>query len=272
MEPVHIAYIGGYGRSGSTLLEWLMCCHDAVWGLGEAGRPSVELLEHDRQCTCGAEARDCPVWHTLCEEGVDSRIWSHYDILEKAMSTLPKEARVIVDGSKTASHCHFFPFQARRRMGNRFVMLHITRHPCGVLWSMIKGNNRKMEAEIDEKEGGVVRFTKLLRTIYGWSVANLSASVFGLLYRDGYLRISYEELATDPEPVIKRVLGRFDLHDVDIDRAPLAANRHQLFGNRMRLSGQLNVKLDESWKHSLKWPYRFVCKLTTAPVRLLLGI
>lgn len=272
MKPVHIAYIGGYGRSGSTLLEWLMCCHDAVWGLGEAGRLSIESLKRDSQCTCGAAVRDCPVWQALCEDGMDTRNWSHLDIIERVLRPLPAEARVIVDGSKTASHPMFFPFLARRRFGKRFVMVHITRHPCGVLWSMLKGNNKKMEAKIAEKGNLLLRMTKLCRMLYGWSSANLSALIFGVLYRDSYLRVSYEELATDPGPVISRVLQRFDLHDVDIDRAPIAANRHQLFGNRMRLSGNLHVNLDESWKHSLKWHYRFVCMVITAPMRFLLRI
>ena len=57
-----LVLIGGYGRSGSTLLEMLLSHRLAALGLGEVKYAwSRGFLRGDR-CSCGRWARDCPVW------------------------------------------------------------------------------------------------------------------------------------------------------------------------------------------------------------------
>lgn len=55
-----LVYIGGYGHSGSTLLEYLMAASPEVIGCGEV----VSVLRYcgrKSKCTCRT-IRDCPVW------------------------------------------------------------------------------------------------------------------------------------------------------------------------------------------------------------------
>ena len=59
-----LVYIGGYGHSGSTLLEYLLAASPKVVAFGEVA--SV-LRERGRKgkCTCGREVRLCPLWGPL---------------------------------------------------------------------------------------------------------------------------------------------------------------------------------------------------------------
>src|SRR5215468_9937032 len=56
-----LVYIGGYGHSGSTLLEYLLAASPMVIACGEVA--SV-LRERGRKgkCTCGRKVKLCPVW------------------------------------------------------------------------------------------------------------------------------------------------------------------------------------------------------------------
>ena len=56
-----LVYIGGYGHSGSTLLEYLLAASPEVIACGEVA--SV-LRERGRKakCTCRRDIKDCPVW------------------------------------------------------------------------------------------------------------------------------------------------------------------------------------------------------------------
>ena len=60
-EVTKLVYIGGYGHSGSTLLEYLLAASPETVACGEVA--SV-LRDRDRKgnCTCGRSINECPVW------------------------------------------------------------------------------------------------------------------------------------------------------------------------------------------------------------------
>ena len=63
-EVTKLVYIGGYGHSGSTLLEYLLAASPEAVACGEVA--SV-LRDRDRKgkCTCRRPIRECPVWGPL---------------------------------------------------------------------------------------------------------------------------------------------------------------------------------------------------------------
>ena len=63
-EVTKLVYIGGYGHSGSTLLEYLLAASPETVACGEVA--SV-LRDRDRKgkCTCRRPIRECPVWGPL---------------------------------------------------------------------------------------------------------------------------------------------------------------------------------------------------------------
>jgi hypothetical protein len=60
-DVTKLIYIGGYGHSGSTLLEYLLAASPEIVACGE-----VSSVLHQRgrkeKCTCGKPAAACPVW------------------------------------------------------------------------------------------------------------------------------------------------------------------------------------------------------------------
>ncbi len=57
-----VGYIGGLGRSGSTLLETIAGCFDEVCVLGEVVHLWERGVRDDRLCGCGERFSRCPFW------------------------------------------------------------------------------------------------------------------------------------------------------------------------------------------------------------------
>ena len=56
-----LVYIGGYGHSGSTLLEYLLAASPEVIACGEVASVRRER-GRKAKCTCRRDIKDCPVW------------------------------------------------------------------------------------------------------------------------------------------------------------------------------------------------------------------
>ncbi len=57
MEPVRTVFVIGSGKCGSTLLDLLLDGHSQMFGVGE-----INGVREDSVCTCGMQAKDCPIW------------------------------------------------------------------------------------------------------------------------------------------------------------------------------------------------------------------
>ena len=57
-----VVFIGGFGRSGSTLLERMLGCLDGVVTLGEVGHLWQRGIVNDESCACGQPFSRCPFW------------------------------------------------------------------------------------------------------------------------------------------------------------------------------------------------------------------
>jgi len=61
MTRPSILFIGGSGRSGSTMLDILLNQHPAVSAVGEVHRLANYYLQGE-ECTCGEMVSECPYW------------------------------------------------------------------------------------------------------------------------------------------------------------------------------------------------------------------
>ena len=57
-----LVYIGGFGQSGSTLLESLLTANPQVVACGEIANGFEGRTGRELKCSCGELAKDCPVW------------------------------------------------------------------------------------------------------------------------------------------------------------------------------------------------------------------
>jgi len=71
-----IIYIGGYGRSGSTLLDIILGQSKYIESGGEIVHAQRDIKEN-KKCTCNKFLEECTVWSKVYSE-INSEISSHY--------------------------------------------------------------------------------------------------------------------------------------------------------------------------------------------------
>ncbi|MFV2196591.1 sulfotransferase family protein [Nocardiopsis sp. LOL_012] len=294
-------FVGGMGRSGSTLIERLLGELPGFCPVGEAVHLWRRGLVENERCGCGAPFHDCGFWTEVGKEAFGG--WERLDApdllrLKAAVDrtrhlpallrgTAPGPlasrcgrytefyhrlyaavawvggAHVIVDASKHASlaACLF------RRYGTRMRLLHVVRDPRAVAHSWSKRIARP-DASPASSEPEMARYGTG-RAAVQWMVQN---TAFEALERRGLptLRVRYEDFVADPAAEFARIAAFAGHGDSppDLESGLGAAATHAVSGNPMRFAGgPLGVRPDHGWRTSLApWRRRLVTALT-APVR-----
>jgi len=102
-EVTKLVYIGGYGHSGSTLLEYLLAASPKVVACGEVASVLRERRRKGK-CTCGREVRLCPVWGPLLASTETLDGMTHERLARALLAQDGGAHAVLVDSSKTAWH------------------------------------------------------------------------------------------------------------------------------------------------------------------------
>lgn len=291
-----IVYIGGYGRSGSTLLDVLLGSHPQAVSLGEVRYAQRHIDRGVTVCGCGSAADACSLWgdqrvkstlaayHATRSRSLLEGWWGYllairaagagsygattFDLYHALAETA--EADVLVDSSKTAGGARSRPYLLHRLAGLPVKLVHLSRDPRSVNRSVRSGSNEARETgeDLDTRFAG-------LRGTLGWLFANLAALLAGwLIGRDNYLRLRYEDLIAEPEASLRRLwqFSGLEPHIMDetLERGPGLTPAHVIGGNRMSRSGSVRVRPrrpappDTGLRDALIW-------ISTLPVALLLG-
>ncbi|HUU24982.1 MAG TPA: hypothetical protein VMW68_05395 [Methyloceanibacter sp.] len=172
-----LVYIGGYGWSGSTLLEMLMTIDPDVVGCGETVG-ALRPWNIDRRCSCGRGPHECPVWGPLLAAMESRAGWRHEELDAGLRRIVSPGHSMMVDSSNTAWGEALSPFRLRRAFAEDFQLVHLVRDPRAVCWSITKDEIKRAD-----REGGRA---KILRRCFvgatGWITANLACELFGWLY------------------------------------------------------------------------------------------
>jgi hypothetical protein len=243
-----LIYIGGYGRSGSTLLEYLLTASPAVIAMGEVAR-HFQRFGQIKTCTCGRSAEDCPVWHSFQDLSGKLKGWGHEQLTLAMFAQISGQYAVMVDGSKTAWGSFLMPFKLRKRLGEDFLLIHLVRDPRAVYWSTIRTAQKHEDTRLMSKP-----IIRCFRSSAGWTAANLACELFGWLYPKQYMRLHYEDLAQSPQDVLRRILEKVSVEPpASLERAESLDNRHQLYGNSMRFRplSLTEVREDVAWKSDM---------------------
>jgi hypothetical protein len=259
-----LIYIGGYGRSGSTLLERLLTADANVVACGEVGR-HLQRLKSAKTCSCGRRMKLCPVWSPFRHKRDSLKDWDHRRLALAMLNHLSPNFSVMVDSSKTAWGSALMPFRSRRDLGDDFLLVHLVRDPRGVCWSTIRTLRRR-------KKGGR-ELGRCLRTIFGWMFANLACEAFGLIHPNHYLWLRYEDMVGAPQNVLAPVFGKVALKPSSLESLAKYDNRHQLHGNRMRFKAVslADLKEDIAWKSKMPLAYRRLTLLLSWPLNARYG-
>ncbi|GLY96440.1 sulfotransferase [Actinoplanes sp. NBRC 103695] len=293
-----VLYLGGLGRSGTTLVERLLGELPSVCALGEIVHLwQRDILDNER-CGCGARFAACTFWKRVGERAFNgwgnvdvARVHALQDLVERtrhiprlAAGQMPMDevreyagyyakvyaaaaevsgSSVVVDSSKHSALAHVLRFADDLDLR----VVHVVRDARGVAYSWTKTVARP---ETDGAEE-MTRYSPG-RSALLWNAHN---AAFGLLARRGVAveRVRYEELLTDPRAALQRLAGFAGLSLVpeDLDflgpgQADLGVG-HSAAGNPMRFTvGRVQLRRDDAWRSALPPAQRRMVSTVCGPI------
>ncbi|RBQ18712.1 sulfotransferase [Spongiactinospora rosea] len=290
--PARVIFLGGLGRSGSTLLERLLGEVPGVVPLGEVVHLWARGLIDGEPCGCGVPLPECGFWvevgrlafggwaPELAERMIELRqrvdrtrripprltielveYVSVYHRLYAAAGEVA-DSPVVVDSSKHASLA--FCLAAA---GVPVHVVHLVRDPRAVAHSW----QRRI---IRPEDGTPMPRWSPARTAAHWTTQNLALE---LLAGKGVpvTRVRYEDLLDSPRTVFARLLTRLDLAprlDFLTDRQVHLTTAHTASGNPMRFtSGTVELVRDDNWRQALPCGQRLLVTALTLPLMLQYG-
>ena len=278
-----VLYLGGLGRSGTTLVERLLGELPGVCTLGEVVHLWQRDLRDDERCGCGARFSGCDFWQRVGQRAFGG--WANVDVdrvhalrdavertrhiprLASAVEA-PEEVReyagyyarvyaaaadvagaaVVVDSSKHSALAHVLRWVDDVDLR----VVHVVRDARGVAYSWTKKVSRPESDGTDE----MTRYSPG-RSALLWNAHN---AAFGLLAWRGVAvrRIRYEQFVADPRTELLKLaefaglrLAPADLSFLRPDHANLSVG-HSAAGNPMRFTvGRLPLRHDDAWVRAL---------------------
>lgn len=306
-QAVPVLYVGGMGRSGSTILERLIGQIDGVCNLGEVVFLADRGVRQNQRCGCGRLFAECPFWaqvgdvafggwDTVDVDRMDYLFRTVDDVKYTPRMLLPRWTRdfdrrraeytsffhrlyraaavvsgaaVVVDSSKQTSLAYALSHD--RTVDLR--LLHLVRDPRGVANSWTRLVRRP---EITDHE----EFMPIYRPSYMaalWSGHNLLLAALRLRRVSTY-RLNYEQFTADPRGALKAVahfLGRPDaaLDFVADDNTTVTLRpTHSVAGNPMRFqTGDVAVRRDRRWRREMPRRAQLMVAIMTLPVARAFG-
>jgi hypothetical protein len=302
MTPVRVLFLGGLGRSGTTLLERVIGELPGAMPLGEIVHLWTRDIRDDERCGCGEPFSGCPFWTKVGEAAFGG--WASVDVgrvvdLAAAVDRtryIPRHmirrlsarvqaqlaeynsfylrlyraaqevsgATVLIDSSKHSSLAYCLSFEPQIDLR----VLHVVRDSRGVAYSWTK----HVERPETDGEDEMARFTPV-RTAMLWDAHNAAFSVLGRRSEAAVQRLRYEEFVADPVASIREIARFAGLTLTDDALGFLRPDSvtlgpcHSAAGNPMRfVTGDLSMRRDDAWRASLPTGQRRLVSSLTAPL------
>lgn len=301
---MRVVFLGGLGRSGTTLAERMLGEVPGVCALGEVVHLWQRDIRDGESCGCGKPFADCEFWAEIGERAfggwhnvdvdrvlalrhrvertrhipmlarprggtvrpTDVRTYADYYGRVYRAAAMVSGASVIVDSSKHSALAYCL-----RWSGLDLRIVHMVRDSRGVAYSWTKQVDRPEAGEESTDGGQMTRYTPG-RTAMLWNAHN---TALGLLGRCGVplSRVRYEDLIATPRVTLQRIaafagldLSTAELDFIDEDRVRLGTC-HSAAGNPMRfVTGDIPLRRDDAWMHELAPRQRRLVGAITAPL------
>jgi hypothetical protein len=273
-------YLGGWGRSGSTLLGNVLNEMDGLRHVGELTYVWETGWLANRSCGCGEPFQMCAFWkkvvalgfssfdpefarraiHLRGNVGTTRRIlWSHLrrdkhssELIEYASIIarlyhaigLASGTDIIVDSSKLP--IQLYPLLTMSDID--VMVLHLVRDPRASAYSWSKDIIRK-----DGRSGKSMRMERLsvLQCAMRWTKNNLIIELLGRR-ASGYHRVQYEQFTRDPERVLDEICRELRIGTappMESGRVVHLNGNHTAWGNPSRSrTGPTTIRHDDAWE------------------------
>ena len=280
-----VLFIGGWGRSGSTMVERLLGELDDVVALGEVVHLWKRGLELNERCACGERFHDCGFWQrtgdvafggwnnvspqrlTFLKDAVDRHrrvvhtlkrtpsaslrplIIEYASYFQKVYAAAQRitGARVVEDSSKEVPTALAISHHPRLDLR----VAHLVRDSRGVAFSWAK----KVQRPETDSTKLMTRYSSAKSTLF-WLSGNLLPE--GLKYRKvPTCRIRYEDVVLEPQATLAHVWEQLNLPGevhllVNNDSEVELRITHSVSGNPMRFKhGLTRIRPDEEWKERM---------------------
>jgi hypothetical protein len=303
-SSVRVLYIGGFGRSGSTLIERSLGELADACAVGELVHLWERGLQNNELCGCNLPFRECPFWAAVGQRAFGG--WEGFDVDEAlrlkhavdrnrffprlllpfhtglfrrelrayvalydavyAAVAAESGAALVIDSSKHAS----LAICLRRASRHRVRVAHVVRDSPAVVHSWSKVVARPEAASGEE----MARYSPSRAALW-WNAYNLMFTLIRWV-RMPLRRVRYEDFVAAPLPVI-RELARWAgseadpsgfLHDHTVQLSP----GHTVAGNPMRFRvGEVAIRRDDQWRTAMAPRLQRRVRRATWPFRMAYG-
>jgi hypothetical protein len=301
-SAVRVLYVGGWGRSGSTLLDLMLGQAPGVLSAGEIREIWQSGLVENRPCGCERPFRDCPFWQAVGDAGfggwdqiplseilrlrysldrpwsfpalplgrlvdpIGTRIQAYTETLRRLYEAIAEVsgASVIVDSSNLPSHA----FLLRSMPAIDLRMIHLVRDSRAVAFSWRK----QVEKRRSDAPSAYLPQYDLGSSSVRWMLYNGLTQAFRPLHVP-YAFVRYEDLVSTPYDVIGRLLRHAGLTGAAAEPSYIEGNmvrlepNHTVEGNPMRfVNGELELRADQGWRDHMPSRDRRVVTALTLPL------
>jgi hypothetical protein len=304
---VPILYIGGYSRSGSTILMRLLGKVEGLFPIGELWDVWARSFTQNQLCGCGKPFRDCEFWTEVVRDafgGFDKvdvdhmqslrhRVQGNQVLLPLMVPALRSNAyrialqeyslvldqfyrsiqkvsgcRMIVDSSKVPPYA----FLLKELPSVALSILHLVRDSRATAYSW---QRKKQRPEIHWKTEYMEQYSPV-RSAFEWNVMN---GMFQFLQGTGapYQRIRYEEMVAHPAETLNAICQRLGIDGTTLDfgadgQTVQVATDHTVSGNPNRFQqGAVKIRPDHEWQTKMSPTQKYLVTALTFPQWLWYG-
>jgi hypothetical protein len=309
-KPINVIYIGGSGRSGSTVLTKILNFWNGLIGLNEVCYLWKYGIKANHPVSNGDLFHESPFWtkvlektfpgHRVEREDVDffahsSQVGIGNMIKENLRKSPPEPAvteysrnlerlyrnilevsgsQFIVDSSKTPDYAYFLSGIKSVDM----VLIHLVRDPRGVAYSWSKRFKRE-----DVGAGAEVNMTSfgLIKSTLRWMKWNVGCEVVRRRKNVRYLRVRYEDFTQNPSKTLDQLAallglsGDSPMYHLTPEgfRDRSGAKDVSIWGNpQVRMSsGPIKIAEDNAWVKELEMGKKLAVTLLTLPLLIRYG-
>ncbi len=297
---VRVLYIGGAGRSGSTLLCRVIGEQPHFHPVGEALNIWQQGVIENRRCSCGSSFHKCPFWQDVADNapGIFERtaagqfatfttkwlrtrhlpkLWTRRTRTDfaailppgylQALSRLYKSiqevsgAKIIVDSSKSPMYAYLIGLVDTLQV----TSVQLVRDPRAVAFSW---QRRLIDPQAPETT--YLSQRQLANVTLEWIMSNLSMEIVSRVSAGRQRRLSYEEFVSDPLSTARDLAefaGEAFLQSGNTPEGEMVLPTvHMVSGNPNRfVTGEIPIELDNEWRSALKGPRWLLVTTMTLP-------